>query len=288
VRRRHLELGLALALLLGCGVVFTWGALRGWPGAPHECVAQGDCYCEAQRPGFIAQPANTWSCLAGIVVGLLIAWHAGWRRSLPAATAGPSLMAQDPFFPALYALVVTYSGAAAAFFHASLTAWGGKLDMASMYLFIDYWILYNLASVYGLARRTFALSYLVATSLLLVPRVVFGILGMPIFVLLIGAAVASEVLLSVPASVRGLGRRRTLRLDRRWLWAALAVYVPAFAVWDVSHAGHALCDPHSLLQGHAAWHVLTALSPGALYLYFLQRELPMDGAHSAGTWSPAP
>ncbi len=175
--------------------------------------------------------------------------------------AGLSLMARDPFFPALYALVVSYSG--------------------------DYWILYNLASVYGLTRRSFALSYFVATSLLLVPRVVFGVLGMPIFMLLIAGAVASEVLLSVPASVRGLGRRRTPRLDRRWLWAALAVYVPAFAVWDMSHAGHALCDPHSLLQGHAAWHVLTALSPGALYLYFVHRELPMDGTHSAGTWSPA-
>ena len=67
-----------------------------------------------------------------------------------------------------------------------------------------------------------------------------------------------------------------LHVRRRWLWASLAVYVPALGVWWLSLSGRWLCEPASLLQGHALWHVLTALSPGMLYLYFRNGELEPD------------
>ena len=47
------------------------------------------------------------------------------------------------------------------------------------------------------------------------------------------------------------------------------------AIWSMSHAGGKLCDPTSLLQGHAAWHILNAAVNGLVYLYLLsQREEP--------------
>ena len=45
--------------------------------------------------------------------------------------------------------------------------------------------------------------------------------------------------------------------------ASVASIAVAFAIWNASQ--HGLCDPHSLLQGHAAWHLLCAL---AAYLLF--------------------
>jgi len=106
-------------------LVFLLIGWHGWPGAPNACVLAGDCYCEAPRPGLIAQPANTWSCLAGVIVGLLIAWDTGRRHHTPRAPFS-SLMESDRFYAGLFALVVTYSGVAALFFHASLTNWGGQ------------------------------------------------------------------------------------------------------------------------------------------------------------------
>jgi len=142
---------------------------QGWSGAPNACLLAGDCYCEAPRPGLIAQPANTWSCLAGVIVGLMIAWDTG-RRHRTSTGSFSSLMGSNRFYAGLYALVVTYSGVAAMFFHASLTNLGGKLDLSSMYLFIDYWILFNVARVYGLSRSTFLWLYCSITALLLIPR----------------------------------------------------------------------------------------------------------------------
>ena len=39
--------------------------------------------------------------------------------------------------------------------------------------------------------------------------------------------------------------------------------VVAFAIWNASQ--HGLCDPRSLLQGHAVWHLLGAASAYLLF-----------------------
>jgi hypothetical protein len=41
---------------------------------------------------------------------------------------------------------------------------------------------------------------------------------------------------------------------------AVAVAVVGFAIYQLSRTDRPLCRPDSLLQGHAAWHVLTAIS----------------------------
>jgi len=134
---------------------------------------------------------------------------------------------------------------------------------------VDFWIVYNLTRLYGLSHSSFVWIYAGLTAALLVPRVVFGLLGTPIFVVLMTGATFSEIMIAYPGLARRLGASQVLRADRRWLWVALGVYLPAFAIWYASDSGRPLCKPESLIQGHTIWHVLTALSPGALYLYFL-------------------
>jgi hypothetical protein len=52
--------------------------------------------------------------------------------------------------------------------------------------------------------------------------------------------------------------------------AALGSMLVAFAIWIVSQ--HGMCDPHSWLQGHGAWHALCALAAYFLYrLYASER-----------------
>lgn len=214
------------------------------------------------------QPANTWSCLAGVFVGLGIAAHSYSRRRSARDDHRANRMQVGGFYPALYACIVTYSGVGAAFFHASLTDWGGKLDLASMVLSFGFWLMYNLTRVFGLSQKQFVALFLGLTAALLVPRVVFGILGFEIFAGLVTAALLSEVLVA----------RSSLRVQRQWLWVSLTLYPPALGLWWFSLSGHPLCNPASLLQGHALWHVITALSPGALYLYFRNGELAASAA----------
>jgi Per1-like family len=262
------ELACAIALLAVAIAVFSAFAHAGWPGAPHPCLAEADCYCEAPRAGWIRQPANTWSCLAGVLVGLAVAAHSSARRRSSRGERAANRMQAGLFYPALYACIVVYSGVGAAFFHASLTDWGGKLDMASMVLSFGFWLTYNVMRVFGLTRIRFCAVFCGLVTALLVPRVVFDKLGFEIFAGLAGAVILSEILVATSP----------LRVQRRWLWASLALYAPALGVWWLSLSGHWLCEPASLLQGHALWHVLTALSPGMLYLYFRDGELAPDAA----------
>ena len=90
-------------------------------------------------------------------------------------------MHAGPFYPALYACLVVYSGVGAAFFHASLTDWGGKLDMASMVLSFGFWLTYNVTRVFDLTRTQFLAVFGALVTALLVPRVVFDKLGLEIF-----------------------------------------------------------------------------------------------------------
>jgi hypothetical protein len=58
---------------------------------------------------------------------------------------------------------------------------------------------------------------------------------------------------------------------RRPPTAALVVGAAAIVVNVLTRTGAPLCRPGSLLQGHAAWHVLTAI---AIALWLAPRKVP--------------
>ena len=261
------EIGFVAIVLAVGSAVFAVLSSLGWPGTAHECLALADCYCEVPRPGWVRQPANTLSCVSGVIVGFAIAIHSRSRRRV--AGSGPlNRMMAGPFYPSVYASIVTYSGFGAAFFHGSLTEWGGKLDMVSMHLSFGFWLVYNLTRRFDRSKAWFSLVFSVLTATLLIPRVVFGLLGFQVFAGLVSGVILSEILVATGPS-RG---KWNVSLNRSWLWVSLGLYVPALAVWRFSLSGQPLCCPDSLLQGHALWHVMTALSPGALYLYVRNGE----------------
>jgi hypothetical protein len=65
--------------------------------------------------------------------------------------------------------------------------------------------------------------------------------------------------------------RRQGRLQRRRrrtpLLVAFFSFVVAFGVWTLD-IRHILCDPGSMWQGHALWHVLNGVATFSLYLYY--------------------
>ena len=160
--------------MLGTGLCVAL-ALADWPGAPNHCLLQGDCYCEAPRPGPIAQPANTWSLLGFAIASLWVAWRAGRDRL---NTSAPYL--RDRFYPGLYAGTVAFMGVGAALFHASLTNWGGAVDVLSMLGQVCYLLYYNLRSLYGWSRSRFLTAYLVTIAVVITPRVPFDPSGVPV------------------------------------------------------------------------------------------------------------
>ncbi len=250
-RSKHRELWWAGATIGASTAVFLYLGLDGWPGAAHACVAIANCYCEAPRAGPIAQPANTWSCLGWAALGLWIAWDSEQRREHGSSPDSELRPFASSFYAGLYAAIVILLALGGMLFHSSLTEWGAKLDIVSMYLFVNFWIVYQLARSYSWSRRTFLCAYLGATALLLVPRVVFGSedTGLAIFGALLAFAVATEFWIS-----------RSPHL--RWIWLGLGAFGFAHLIQAVLP-----CDPDSLLQPHAVLHLIEVVPPVALYIH---------------------
>jgi hypothetical protein len=58
-----------------------------------------------------------------------------------------------------------------------------------------------------------------------------------------------------------------------WFWAGVASFVTAYAIWLTGTNDHSLCEPDSLIQAHAIWHILSALATWCFFK-FLRTERP--------------
>ena len=256
MRSRTLLWAPLLAGLIGYGALFAF-ARAGWPGAPNGCIAADDCFCEAFHEGPVKQPANTWSALAFLAAGLLIAAHSSREGAKLGVRPGSGRVV---FMPAFYSVLVVLVGVGTAFFHASMTWWGGSLDYLSMYHLLAYIFAFGVIRSARLARGAFLPLFLLA----LVPAAAVNLSDLmdtpPIFALLVAAAIAAESSAAL--------RRRDLKRDGRWLAATFALFAAGALVWARSNNHGAWCRPGSLLQGHALWHLLCAAATVTLYLYY--------------------
>jgi hypothetical protein len=205
------------------------------------------CFCEAVHTTGLAQPVNAWSSLAFVASGVVVL--------LP--TGEPAH--RERVLRILLGSALASVGGASFAFHASLTR---------LTEFLDNWTMAALATVVlagALVRRGFArprvtvLLGLALVAMLLrvlwtwpeTRRVVFGVI--------LALAVALE-----------LARTRTpvaAFQPQRWLWIGLGLVTAAYGVWILDVTG-TWCDPTSLLQAHAIWHVLGAAAAWCLARHY--------------------
>jgi hypothetical protein len=225
----------------------------GWLGPD---VGRGANFCEAARDARVKQPANTFSNLGFVVAGLAVARHA--RRVPLGGLAAP------------YACLVVFLGPASAAMHATQSAAGGWFDLLSMYLVASFAAAYALMRWFGRDRPFFWKLF----GLMVVGCLAVGLLGDGVPVVQHAGNVAFAVLLlvAIVTEVR-LWRRGPTRTDLRWGAAALVTILVAFVIWNVTRT--VWCDPHSLVQGHAVWHLLGAVA--AYLLFRLWASEPMVG-----------
>jgi hypothetical protein len=255
-----------LAVTGGVAVVsvgLLWLALaQGWLGAD---VGRGNGFCEAARDQLVRQPANTWSNTGFVVAGLLIAWHVG--RGLREDAVLTRSRATS------YAVLVVLLGPGSAAMHASQSAAGGHLDTTSMYLLASFAAAYALARLRRWDGRSFAVAFVVLLAgcelvdfLVTQPVPVVMSVGNVVFGALLATAIALEV---------RMGREPDRSIELRWGLAGLGTMVVAFVIWNTAKQGTPFCSPDSLLQGHAAWHLLGAVAAYCLFrLYASERALP--------------
>lgn len=226
------------------------------PGCPWHDLSQYGLpnvnWCEAPLCSYIGEPANTWSNLAYVLVGLFVLLWGGEPARL-----------RRSFAPVM-ALVGICSG----IYHASNVYVTQQLDFLGMYLFCYLLLGLNLNRLgMALGLRHYLVAVLGTTAF---TAVVFRY-GFPI------QAIIGVLTLGIIVT-EGLARRRhpAQRVPLSAFLASLGL-LTAGAISSALDVTRTLCDPENhFLQGHAVWHVLTALS--LLASFFHYRRL----AHQAG------
>lgn len=224
----------------------------GWLGPD---VGRGGSFCEAARNALVRQPANTLSNVGFVVAGLAASWHVSRRGS---GTMSASL-------GTAYAVVVVLLGPGSAAMHASQSVLGGHLDVYSMYLLAGFVFSYAAARLLALTAAGFAGLLVGALGVCTIAE--FTPADVPV-VMTVGNAVFAMLLLAGLIMEVVLRLRGVVRLDLRWGLASVATLLVSFGIWNTGKDGGALCSPQSLLQPHAAWHLLDALAAWLLFRYY--------------------
>jgi hypothetical protein len=204
-------------------------------------------FAENNLPGCIAQPANTISNLGYIIVGIIAFM-----------TIAKAAKKQLYLFPFAFILIGISSG----FYHASATFVGQ---------FFDFFSIYILGSVliYFAAQRLTTMSSKSLTFVLALVTIGLGcVLWFAPFLRIYIAFGELFLLLYLEWN-----SRRVFTVSYRHFATALKVFVVAFGVWvldetmiwDIDWLEH-------YINGHAIWHVLTAVSLWFVFKHYLERE----------------
>lgn len=270
-------------------IVFFSFAAAGWPGKSNGCdeayLTQADCYCERPRGNaWLKQPANTLSNLAFCVVALGIAYccdskkwpkREWWENNDNFLTNHNE---KRYWVLISFTSIASFLGPGSMFMHASQTHWGGTVDVTSMFLYVGWSALFQVAKISvtllnswdRLSRFTAigAIAYLILMAIL-IPLYVAGIVnGRILFEVFLYMTIGLEPLLRLYERI--YRKKRTARFEI--FLVGLVFQGAAFGFWVPSQSGGSFCYSESVFQGHAMWHMLSAMAIGCFFFYHLSEH----------------
>ncbi|MDB5284324.1 MAG: hypothetical protein JWO06_3399, partial [Bacteroidota bacterium] len=153
--------------------------------------------------------------------------------------------------------------------HATLTPIGGSLDMLSMYLVCAFMTAYSMQRFYGWKPLHFTVVFILVVALCewagtyhqYIPLIDYA--GNAAFGFFIIVATIFEVMNTYI---------RKYVMEKKWGYYSLASLITAFIIWNFWKNDSPLCDPHSIIQGHAIWHLLDALAVFFLFRFYVSEH----------------
>jgi hypothetical protein len=241
------------AIGAGCGlaVVALWAV---WisqatpdPYSKQATCLPDHCFCESVRQDIPRQPADAWSSLAFVVVGVILV----------------STAARLSAFDAAYAASLYVIGIASGYYHALLTFNGQVADVLGMYLLVTLVLCFRLLG--KRPARYWIMAWLGLNLPGLAIQIIFPATRRYLFAALILTVLITEV---------------RVKRSHKYLWVSLGLLGAGFSFW-VLDITRLLCQPTSLIQGHALWHVLGAASAFFLYRHIVSTGTPESNPHGA-------
>jgi hypothetical protein len=246
---------LTVSISVGIATAIYWlssiVASAAEPALPATCRLEG-CFCEASSGHFPEQVANAISSFAFIFLGI-------WALL---STREPVFGTRERALKPYFAVAMLFLGVSSFYYHATLSFIGQFFDIFSMYTFgllLLLGALYRCGHVAGwLAAILFGvLTVALAVTQYLFPearRVLFALVLLP------------GIVLELTRLVTGYGPRSP---RARFVYVGVGALVVGYAIWLLDQ-NHIVCNPDSIIQGHATWHVLTALAAYMIFLHYRQ------------------
>jgi len=218
--------------------------------------------CEVASGGWLSQPANAVSSLAYVVAGL---WVMFWARRHADV---------DLRLAVGYGLAVFLTGLGSADFHGTQSPAALFLHDYGLSATLLFIVVFDVAMMRDWERARQWATYLAAVVTVGVVLLVAPTLGAPLVGMVALAMVVAEGWVLITGQ-RSWWRPGASPEAAAYSMAVLALLV-GVVVYVPSRTDGVLCDPDSLLQGHAAWHVLTAVALGC----WARSALPGSGSRS--------
>ena len=202
---------------------------------------------------WIRQPANTWSNLVFLGIGILI---------LSRTKSGPSR-----HFSGL-GWVSVLTGIGSAFYPASESRMGAIADYLGMYLGSAYMLTTNIHRLTHWKSPVRIAVYWSILALTLGTMILNENLARAVY-----AMVTIVCCLSLEAVIYIRNRRTEQPINYTWFGIVGVLFILSYGIWKLDEARW-VCNPQNhWINGHAIWHVLNAVSFYALFLYYKQFNL---------------
>ena len=212
-------------------------------------------FCESNIHSWIVQPANTWSNLPMIFVGIVLFFYTCKSTNILIKLL-PWIMILIGLFSFIY--------------HATYTFIGQFLDLGSMFLLASYLIVFNLQRLkpqkYSTRFLIWTFIVLNLSSYLLVYfiRTIGGFnIGIPIFAIQILIALILEYKI----------RSQYHNYSLKYLYLAILSLFAGQIFWWLDYK-RIWCNPayFHIINGHAIWHIFSAICFILIYLFYRQFE----------------
>ena len=215
-------------------------------------------WCEAPLCSWVREPANTWSNLAYVLLGVWIILQG--RREAGDGDRERGRLAT------IFGAAAIAVGVTSFVYHMSTNFLTQVFDFTGMYIFSALPLLLNLHRL-GVIRKRLPVGIFIAVVLGLTavtPAVRAARLPIQgIVALFVLGILVTEAMLAAKTASAG-----PARTPRRFFFVSLGLLTLG-ALASLADAARLVCDPQShVLQGHAIWHVLTALSLVATWRFY--------------------
>lgn len=259
---------LGTALIFTLGMIAIWACLNTWLsgniwyGMTVSKSALTVEYCEFNHTEkFFHQSMNTYSNLAYFFFGILVLQIAQYDFKNKENTT-QNRLEKFPLLSALMGCCFIYLSFGSAFFHASLTYLGQRVDMNGTYS-ISISLL-GIGCYHLLHRIDFSAT---AKKLWIGGLLVIIVAFLPISLMISSSKLlpAMILLLLISITIHYIQFRKQKSFILAILGFVLMFIAVKIRTLDVQKVD---CDPYSWYQGHAVWHLLTALSSFCSYVFF--------------------